>query len=98
MSEESKDKNRQAHLGKTTKRKGTHLTEEHKLKISEANKGKVSPMKNRHHSEESKHKISISQTGKKMSEESKDKNRQAHLGRVPLNKGLTGLKYNKKES
>ena len=56
---------------------GKHHTEETKQKISEAKKGKSSNRKGCHHTEETKQKISESLNGKILSEETKEKLRQA---------------------
>jgi hypothetical protein len=56
-SEESKEKNRLAHLGNKYK-KGKKVSEEGRKKMSEAKKGKPSPNKGRKMSEEQKRKIS----------------------------------------
>lgn len=65
------------------------LTEEHKQKISKALKGKPSPLRGTHISEEHKQKLSKARKGKSnywslgvpRSEETKEKIRQAHLGK-----------------
>jgi len=66
-SEESKEKNRLAHLGKKH-------TEESKKKMSEFQKG-------RKVSEETRKKISVGNKGKKRTEEVREKNRLARLGK-----------------
>lgn len=83
-SEESNEKNRQAHLGKTVSpevrkkmsvsRTGGKRTEATKQKMREA-RAKQPPM-----SEESKRKLSVSKTGIKMSTESSIKKSSASLG------------------
>lgn len=85
--EEAKEKNRIAHLGKKasddTKQKISegnkkkHISDEHKLAISKANKGKKL-------SQDTRLKISESKKGKKtgpMSDETKEKLRQSNLGK-----------------
>lgn len=73
--EEAKEKNRQAHLGKPSPRKGAHHTEEAKAILREkALARNVSGENNPFF-------------GKKHTEESKEKNRQKQLGRIPWNKG-----------
>lgn len=71
--------------------KGKHFSEEHKQNLSESLKGKN---KGNHHSDEAKRKISEAMKGDKNpfygrshSEESKEKNRLAHLGKPSWNKG-----------
>ena len=73
--EESKEKNRQAHLGKVPWNKGKPASEETKAKLrakalERDMSGENNPFYGKHHTEESK-----------------EKNRQAHLGQVPWNKG-----------
>lgn len=96
-SEEAKEKNRRAHLGKKMSKnskklistyqkalphkKGYHLTEDHKKKISEGNKGKKL-------SESHKLKMSLSMKGKTFSEEHKKKLSKSHIG----NKSHLGCK------
>ena len=82
-SDESIEKNRQAHLGNTYRR-GKKQTDEARRKMSEAKKGKPSPRKGHSMSDEQKRKISESKKGqvppnkgKKMSDEQKDKLRLA---------------------
>jgi hypothetical protein len=82
VSEESKEKNRLAHLGNTYRR-GKKVSEEGRKKMSEAKKGKTTWMKGKKHSDDTKLKISESKKGqippnkgKKMSEEQKDKLRE----------------------
>lgn len=72
--EEAKEKNRQAHLGKPG-RKGIPCSEEAKAKLRvKALERNISGENNPFF-------------GKKHTEESKEKNRQAQLGRTPWNKG-----------
>lgn len=74
--EEAKEKNRQAHLGKhpseetRAKMRGRHPSPETRAKMSESRKGEKNHFFGKHHTEESK-----------------EKNRQAHLGQIPWNKG-----------
>ena len=82
--EEAKEKNRQAHLGK-------HPSDETRAKMSESHKSE-------NLSEETRAKMSASRTGEKNhfygkhhTAESIEKNRQAHLGQVPWNKGKSGV-------
>lgn len=71
--EESKQKNRESHLGKS-------LSDGHKKKISEALKGEKNGRYGKHHSEEAKNKLRIINTGKHHSEESKQKMSLAQSG------------------
>ena len=64
--EESKIKNRMAHIGKT-------LSKEHKAKLSERMTGENHPLYGKLHSEEHKAKISAAMTGRTLSEEHKAK-------------------------
>lgn len=73
IAESTKEKMRQACIGRPSNRKGKPLSEEHKRKISEANTGKI-------RSEETKKKISALKSGKNhpnwgkhLSEETKQK-------------------------
>ncbi len=52
--EEAKEKNRQAHLGKVPWNKGIPMPEETKAKIRKTNRGRKGTMKGKHHTEESK--------------------------------------------
>ena len=77
-------KQSETHRGKTTWMKGKQHSEETKKKMSEIAKKKIHCA----HSEETKNKISKSLSGRTLSEEHKQKLRQAHLGKEPWNKGL----------
>ena len=86
LSEEHKKKLSEAESGEKHHMFGKHLSEETKKKISESLKGKPSPNKGKHLSEETKKKISEANKGRKMSEETIEKNRIAHLGKVSKKK------------
>ena len=73
-SEESNEKNRQAHLGK-------HPSEETKKKIGQAGLGRPGYWKGKHRSEETKEKLRQVGLGKHQTKESKENNRRAHLGK-----------------
>ena len=107
VSEETKEKIRQALKGKPNGRKGIPLSMELRQKLSQAHKGvPLSPehrkalsegQKGRIFSEETRLKIAERQEGEKnhmfgkhLSEEAKEKIRQANLGRTPWNAGKTG--------
>lgn len=92
--EESKEKNRKAHYGKISPKKGIPLSEEQKKKMSESLKGKCPWMKGKKHSEETRRKISESRKGKgtwnkgvPMSEEQKRKLSEVHKGKPAPIKG-----------
>lgn len=67
--------------------KGRILSEEHKKKISKSGKGLK-------RSEETRKKMSIASTGKQHSDETKKKIGKAGVGRIPWNKGKTGIYSN----
>lgn len=78
LSEETKEKLRQSHLGKVQ-------SEETRHKRSEAMRGEKNPMYGRHHTEEVKRRISECNSGRPgypVSEETREKIRRANLGRV----------------
>ena len=81
--EESKQKIRESHLGKS-------LSDEHKKKISEALKGDKNGRYGKHHSEEAKNKLRIINTGKHHSEETKQK---MSLSRTGEKNGFYGKKH-----
>lgn len=72
LSEETKEKIRQAHLGKCF-RKDFHHSEETKQQLSEMKKGKPGPRLGSHLSAEQIEKLRLSHLGKKASEETKQK-------------------------
>jgi len=77
----------EAHTGLPSPMKGKHLSEEEKKKISEAvKKAMVNPEIRRKISESRKGKTSWMK-GKHHTEESIEKNRLAHIGQIPWNKG-----------
>jgi len=63
-SEESNQKNREAHLGLPSAFKGKHHTDEAKQILSEKHKGLPSPMKGRTHTEEANEKNRLAHLGK----------------------------------
>lgn len=73
VSFETKQKMSEAKKGKTSNRKGCHLTEETKTKLRIINLGK-------HHSEETKKKCSEANKGKKFSDETRKKISEAKKG------------------
>ena len=91
LSEKTKEKIRQAHLGKklseehrqkiSNSNKGKRLSKEVKEKIRLANLGNPSPMKGKRHTEETKRKMSLSQIGKHLTEETKKKLSESHKGK-----------------
>lgn len=97
IAESTKEKMRQACIGRPSNRKGRPLSEEHKRKISEANTGKI-------RSEETKKKIGASKSGKNspnwgkhLSEETKAKIKEKRKGyknspetREKISKALQG--------
>ena len=85
---ESKEKNRQALLGKTPWNKGKTgiYSEETLQKIRQANLNRK-PIKGRRCSDETKEKIRRANLGKKLTEEQRKK----LCGRIPWNKGKTGI-------
>jgi very-short-patch-repair endonuclease len=77
--EEAKEKNRLAHLGKHGPHKGGwHHTKESKEKISKTLRGRPSPNKGKVRSESVKEKIRIANTGKRRSPESIERYRKAN--------------------
>lgn len=101
LSEETKEKIRNAHLGKS-------MSEESRRKMSESRTGKNNGMYGKRHSEESKKKMSeskkgksgrpctdyqkecarLANLGKKLSEDTKRKISEANQGNIPHNKNL----------
>lgn len=89
LSEEQKQKISEGHLGLKSPRLGAKMSEEQKQKISKSNKGKKRPPR----SENYKQKMRKAHLGKKLSEETKQKMREAWS---PINKrgrGIQGI-YN----
>ena len=84
--EESKEKNRMAHLGKPTTTGYKH-TEETKKKISEKKKGSTGFWNGKNMSEEHRTKLSKSHKGKTCSEETKKKMSICHKGKPSNTKG-----------
>lgn len=78
-SEETKQKISQANKGKPSWRKGVPLSAETKQKISQANKGKAPSRKGAVLSEETKQKMSQSHKNKIISDETREKMREAAL-------------------
>lgn len=105
--EEAKDKNRQAHLGKKlsegTKEKlskslsGRKISEETKKKLSEVKKGKAPNRINYHHSEETRRKIGEGNKGKIISDEQRRHHSEVMKGRDPWNKGVKATDEHKKK-
>jgi group I intron endonuclease len=98
-SEETKQKQRKAKLGKPSGMLGKHHSEETKLKMSIIRKGKSPSNKGKKCSEETKIKISFSNKGKVSpmkgkhhSEETRKKISENQKGRVAWNKGKTTSK------
>ena len=101
--EEFANKMSQKKKGKTSWNKGKKMSDEFKQKVSEANKGKKTWL-GKHHSEESRKKISeahkgryIGRTptwlvGKQLSEEHKQKDREAILGLKYWNNGIKNVR------
>lgn len=78
LSEETKQKLRESHLGKT-------MSEESRRKMSKAQSGKGNGMYGRHHTEEAKKKMSEAKKGKPghpCSDYAKERARQANLGKI----------------
>ena len=73
-SDEAKQKNREAHLGK-------HPSEETRKKMGEARKGEKNPNFGKHHSKSAKKKISKARKGKHHTKEAKEKISKANKGR-----------------
>lgn len=78
VSAETREKMRQAHLGKTSYWKGKKLPVEVRIKLSEAHKGKPG-YHNTPHTEETKKKISEKSKGRIVSPETREKLRQKAL-------------------
>lgn len=97
VSEETKKKQRESHLGKvlpeeqkkkiSESHKGRPMKEETKVKMKALNLGENNPMYGKHHSEESKSKISNGNKGKIRSEETKKKMSKANKGERNHNYG-----------
>jgi len=77
QSEEYREKQRIAHIGKMPDNKGRKMPEEVKQKLIKANIGRIPWNKGKHCSEELKLKLSLMNKGKKLSEEHK---KQLHKG------------------
>lgn len=84
ISEETKKKLSEAHLGKT-------LSEETKTKISESLKGESNPFWNKHHTDETKAKISKIHKGKKIPKEVRKRMSESHF--KPVRCVETGKEY-----
>ena len=61
--------------------KGKQFSEEHKKKLSEAKKGEDNPMYGKHHTDETRKKLREANKGKQLSEETKNKMREAKKGK-----------------
>ena len=83
--DESKEKNRIAHLGKSNA--GYKLTDEQKKKISERSKGRTGYWKDKKLSDDTKMKLSESHKGKSCTEDTKKKMSASHKGKPSNTKG-----------
>lgn len=87
VSDEAKLRMSFAHKGQISWAKGKKLSDEHKKHLSEAHLGKT----RQKHSEQTKKKMSEAALGRRVSEQTKQKIAAAQKGRIPWNKGKTGL-------